>query len=61
MTAQHEEFGRERVEVALERHEPSTPQRCVQALVSEVERFADDAERSDDLTLLVLGRAERVL
>lgn len=61
MTAQHEEFGRERVEVALERHEPSTPQRCVQALVSEVERFAGDAERSDDLTLLVLGRAERVL
>lgn len=61
MTAQYEEFGSERIEIALERHEPRSPQRTVLAVVSEVQAFVDGAEPSDDLTLLVLGRYEREL
>jgi serine phosphatase RsbU (regulator of sigma subunit) len=59
MTREHEEFGRDRIEVALERHEPATPQQAAQAIVADVATFTAGAEPSDDLTLLVLGLAER--
>lgn len=59
MTREHEEFGRDRIEVALERHEPATPQQAAQAIVVDVASFTAGAEPSDDLTLLVLALAER--
>lgn len=59
MTRDHQEFGSERIEVALERHEPPSPVQTVAAIVDEVEAFCAGAEPADDLTLLVLGLAER--
>jgi phosphoserine phosphatase RsbU/P len=59
MTRDHQEFGRERIEVALERHEPTSVPQLVAAVCADVAAFADGAEPSDDLTLLALGLAER--
>lgn len=59
MTRDHAEFGRDRIEVALERHEPGSVQQLVAAVCADVAAFADGAEPADDLTLLAIGLAER--
>ena len=50
--ARRELFGRERVRQLLARCSAMPPEELVDAVVAEVLAYSQDAERSDDLTLL---------
>lgn len=55
--AKGDEFGICGVQALARRHAAATPQGVLDACLEEVRRFAANTKQSDDLTLLVLHRA----
>ena len=56
MNASLEEFGEQRLEQTLQLAEGKSGQEVIDAVTGEVKAFVEEAEQSDDITMLVLKR-----
>ncbi len=51
---QHRQFTFERVKAVMKQHTQDSPQRMLETMSQEVANFVEDAEQSDDLTMLAI-------
>ena len=59
MNSDEEEFGTERLQELFSNNPPSSAQHAIDVILQAVSEFAGDTPQSDDVTCLVLRRAER--
>jgi sigma-B regulation protein RsbU (phosphoserine phosphatase) len=56
--AASEEYGVDRIKETAQRHYSAAPERLIAECLSDLQNFAAGTKRADDLSLLVLRRAD---